>query len=361
MTSTVAKLIGMSRRTAQSTASEAAKAELTPHEVFQIATKGADSACMIQIDDSHPSNGTNTAILLNTKPLELLEEYSKKAIEDLFLTLTDRSKVRVYVCDMADFLIDLGERYFIRSLIVADPYHVLKPILKLFNSLLEPLEKEILAEYIAAIKSGQIVRPIRARHISRKQKQKIAKRDAEKDAPDPKFGEIKILLHTKIAELDEVQKKAVRHILRNFTQIQAGYVYLQRVVALYHIPMASSKASKAFDRFEAKMPVETRNHFAKFLNLCEKYRGYICAFWDCGWTNAEVEAQNGVIDLLDKKGRGLLFPELRRQWLYGLSATVILGERKPSRRAGVNLAVGKFKRNFRELHKLSAPEPVRTG
>ena len=233
-TSAIAKAIGMSRRTAQSLASEAGKAELTPQEVFRIAAEDADSACVIQIDDSHPSNGTNTAILLNAKPFELLEEYSKEAIEAFFLTLMDRTKVRVYVCDMTEYLFRLGEKYCIRAFIVADPFHVLRELLKNFDSLLKPFEAEILTEYIVAIKSGHIIRPIRAKHISRKQKQKIKKRDAEKDAPDPKFGEIKILLHTRIAELDELQTEAVRYIMRNFKQIRAGYAYLQRVMALYH-------------------------------------------------------------------------------------------------------------------------------
>src|SRR5208282_4338130 len=160
---------------------------------------------------------------------------------------------------------------FVLALIVADPYHVSRGLLKCFDAMLEPLQAEILGEYISAIKSGLIVRPKRARHISRKQK-KRAKKNAQ-----PQIGEIKILLHTKIAEMDGLQRKAVKHILRHFPQIRAGYAYLQRVMALYHIPMASSQASEALDKYEAKMPEETRAHYAAFLNTCEKYRDYICA------------------------------------------------------------------------------------
>ena len=66
-TSSIAKTTGMSRRTVQSMASEAEMEQLTPQEVFRLATEAPDSACVIQIDDSHPSNGTNTSILLNAK------------------------------------------------------------------------------------------------------------------------------------------------------------------------------------------------------------------------------------------------------------------------------------------------------
>jgi transposase len=351
-TSSIAKRTGMSRRTAQSIASEAESEQLTPQEIFRLATEAPDSACVIQIDDSHPSNGTNTAILLNAKPWELLEFYTKEAIKAFFLTLTDRSKVRVYVCDMREFLFDLGRTYFVLALIVADPYHVLRDLLRCFDAMLAPLQAEILDEYISAIKSGLIVRPKRARHISRKQR-KRAKKKAQ-----PQIGEIKILLHAKIAELDGLQRLAVKHILRHFPQIRADYKYLQRVMALYHIPIASSQASEAFDRYETKMPEETRAHYATFLNTCEKYRDYICAFWNCGWSNAELEAQNGVIARLDKRAYGLLFPELRREWLYGRSTTAILGEGKPSTEGGVNLTIGRFKKEIRALRTLSAPGPV---
>ncbi len=356
MPSSIAKTIGMSRRTAQSIASEAGREQLTPQEIFRLATDDPDSAIVIQIDDCHPSNGTNTTLLLNGKPWELLEDYTKKAIDEFFLSLDDRGKVRVYVCDLTDFLFDLGRKRFVSALIVADPFHVLKLLLPCFDSSLEHFQAGILAEYISAIRSGLIVRPKRAQHMSRKQK-KRAKKNAKKEAL-PQIGEIKILLHTKIAELDELQRKAVRHILRRFPQIRASYAYLQRVMALYHIPMASAQASEALDKYEAKMPEETRAHYATFLNTCEKYRDFICAFWDCGWSNAEVEAQNGVIARLDQRGHGLLFPELRRQWLYGRSTTAILGERKPSTKRGVSLTIGKFKKDIRALSRLSAPGPV---
>ena len=195
----------------------------------------------------------------------MLEDYTKASIDKFFLTLNDRSKVRVYVCDLTNFLFDLGRKRFVSALIVADPFHVLKLLLACFESSLEHCQAEILAEYVSAIKSGLIVRPKRALHISRKQK-----KNARKEAL-PQIGEIKILLHTKIAELDEPQRKAVRHILRRFPQIRASYAYFQRVMALYHIPMASSQASEAFDKYEAKMPEETRTHYATFLNTCEKW------------------------------------------------------------------------------------------
>jgi hypothetical protein len=338
----------------QSLASETAKVQPTPQEIFRQATAAEDAACVIQVDDAHPSNGTNTAILLNGKPLELLQEYNKTAIEAFFCSLANRHKVRIYVSDLAEYLLELGHKYFLMALIVADPFHVVKELLMCFDSFLEPFEARMLAEYTSAINAGCLARPVRTKRSKRKQTGK----KTEDKIKAPTFAEIRILLRTKSGELNPVQAETVKFLTTGFREVVAGYVYVQGVMALYHKEMAPAKASEALDGLEADLlkaglPPQLLECFLKFRNLCQRCRDEICAFWACGWANAEVEAQNSVIKNIDRQGHGLTFEELRRRWLYGKSSSELLG------RAQVEEGdLGPPKKEIRELHKLPPPEPV---
>lgn len=309
---------------------------------------------VIQIDDAHPSNGTNTAILLNGKPLELLETYDKAAIEEFFKSLDNRETVRIYISDLAPFLLILGRTYFREALIVADPYHVVLHLFDCFDLLLEPLEAKMLTEYIRAIDDGRLIRPIRAKKAKSKQTSKKTKAITKA----PTFAEIRILLRTKINKLDDVQRIAAKFLIEGFPDVRAAYFYLQRVQALYHTRISPADASKALDKFEAKLPPQVAQCFWKLLDLCRQNRDTICAFWACGWSNSEAEAQNGVINDIDRRGRYLKFPELRRRWLYGRSASTILGRSQQSFRSDEKEKTGPPKKKIRELRTLPSPEPV---
>jgi transposase len=357
-TSDVAVDTGMSRRTVQIIAVENGRGRHTPQEVFRRATLTKNAACVINIDDSHPSLGACTAILLNGKPLQLLEHYNIDAVESFFISLPaeGRDKVLVYVSDTAPFLLRLGRKYFRNARIVADPYHVIRKALECFDPILKDFETSILERYSGAIKEGSLVRPIVGR--GRKEQESTDSIGQIKRPNDPKIGEIKLLLHTKAGELQAEHRAAVDFLLAAFPDLRPAYFYLQGVMGLYHRRISANKASRRLDKLSEKLPATLKLRFKKFLKYSLKHRQAICEFWRCGWTNAEVEAQNGVIANIDDCGRGLKFPELRRRWLYGRSASATLDGLRMSSSSKLDEKAGPKKKGIRELRTLPPPSPV---
>ena len=305
---------------------------------------------VIQIDDSHPSIGPCTIILLNGEPWELLEHYDVDDIETFFLSLPEehRIKVLVYVCDTAPFLLRLGRKFFPNARLVVDPFHVIRDAIKCFDKILQDFETPLIKLYKRAIKEGELVRPQFAR---RKRKLLRGKGRARKQK-EPTVGEIQLLFHTKRGDLNQEHGAAVRFLLRSSKELRPAYFFLHGLMALYHRTTSANKASRRFDKLFRKLPAELQPRFEEFTRYCYKHRQAICEFWRCGWTNAEVEAQNGVIADIDRRARGLKFAELRRRWLYGESATKTLKRRKTSPKLGPK------KKEIRELRALPPRSPV---
>ena len=126
--------------------------------------------------------------------------------------------------------------------------------------------------------------------------------------------------------------------------------------AIFDLRWPLADASKKFNQFEAKLPEHVREGLSKFLNTGRKNRDVICAFWPMGWTNADIECQNGIIKKIERAAGGSLeYEELRRQWIYGRSMSAILGrekERVPGKKNGPQ------KKSILELSKMPPPEPV---
>lgn len=220
-----------------------------------------------------------------------------------------------------------------------------------------------LGEYSRAINEGRIIRPARPKKKKRKKKnnnpeKKLSQTDnkeEEEKLREPTAAEIRILLHTKVGETNRIQKTAVRFLLRSLPEVRAAYCYLQRVMRLYHTRVKAAEASRALDKFEERLPEHVRDGLSTFLTSCRKHRDVICAFWTMGWTNAEIESQNGIIKEIDRMARGLGFEELRRRWLYGRSMSSIL-ERETEKALGKKK--GPRKKGVRELSTEPPPEPV---
>jgi transposase len=376
----IAALTGLSRRTEQDIARKTAQTLRTPQQIFkQVTSDGRGHT--IQIDDSNPSRGVVTAILLDGKPLEILKEYSKAEIESFFMTLDlkGRENITCYVSDLANFLLGLGRKYFPGATIVADAHHVIRLLLKDFDKYLSTVETAVVIEYIRAIEEKWIVRPQRPKKGKKnslpQQNTPETDNDAEgNETPQPTAAEIRILLHTKLVGTNPTQKMALRFLLKRFPDVRGAYCYLQRVMRLYHStklvtfePDASGRrsatvrvidakdASRELNRFEARLPPDERGNLITFLNSCRKNRDVICAFWPTGWSNADIESQNGVIKQIDNAARGIAFIELRRQWLYGRSLSAILGREKER---VLGKKDGPQKKSILELSKLPPPEPV---
>lgn len=382
-TSDVAGLSGLSRRTVQNIARETAKSLPTPQEVFKMVTAGGKGH-ILQIDNYRALFGPCTSILLDGRPLELLKGYDEATIAAFFETL-DREglkNITCYVSDMAVFLLRMGRKYCPCATVVADPHHVVRSLIKCFDEFLKPFEDAMLAEYIRAIDDHHIVRPARPKKGKRKKKIlpelqvfETGNEEEEKETRQPTAAEIRIMLHTKIAKTDHAQKMALRFLLNQFPDVRAAYYYMQRVMRLYHIVemvaygrdafglrttkvkvLDAKDASMEFNKFEAKLPEHVREGLGTFLNTGRKNRDVICAFWPMGWTNADIECQNGIIKKIERASSGSLqFEELRRQWLYGLSMSAILGREKERVLGKKN---GPQKKSILELSKVPPPEPV---
>jgi hypothetical protein len=112
------------------------------------------------------------------------------------------------------------------------------------------------------------------------------------------------------------------------------------------------------DKLFEKLPAPLKLRFEEFSVYSLKHRQAICKFWKCGWTNAEAEAQNGVISNINGRGRGLKFPEVRRRWLYGQSSSITLDRLQPSSSSELGEKAGPKKKGIRELRTLPPPSPV---
>ncbi len=353
-TSDIAVLTGLSRRTVQQIAQDAAKSLPTPQAVFRSITADGGGH-VIQIDNAHPSGGEYTSILLDSKPFHLIEEYNEAAVAAFFTSLEGCEKITCYVSDMAEFLLRRGRMHFRSATIIADPHHVIRRMMECFDAFLKLHEEAMLDEYIRAIESGLLIRPRRPKNT------KILKNCASNhrigaEVPRrPTSAEIRILLHTKVCEATQLQKTAVRYLLVRFPDVRAAYCYLQRVMRLYHTQVSAKEASKALDKFEARLPDNVRGGLDRFLASCRTNRDVICAFWAMGWTNAEIESQNGVIKAINQIAHGLSFEELRRRWLFGNSMSAIL-EREKERALGKR--GGPRKKGIRELRTEPPPEPM---
>lgn len=351
-TTEIAVATGLSRRTIQSIAREAARECPTPQEVFRLATVAEDAACVIQVDDAHPARGlTNTAILLNSRPWELLESYTKAAIEEFFFTLPNREKVKAYASDLAGGLLDSGRTYFPNADIIADQYHVIKQLLKSFDELLTPLKNQLVAECACAIHENPDLHPILAKKKGRKPSEpKLPKRIAE-----PKYAQIRILLRTRTEKLNAGQKSIVRRLISRFPVVRSGYFYVQLVIRVYHKDKSPEAVSNDLNRWETKLSEEARALLEPFLDLCRRHRDAVCAFWKVGWSTSESEAQNRVIKDINRRGCGLSHSERRRRWVNGQSASSRLHRKQSS---SVGDETGPKKKKVYELHALPPPAPV---
>ncbi len=278
----------------------------------------------------------------------MLEGYNESVITDFFLSLpgSDRDKVNVYVADLTRYLFAIGRKFFPRAFVVADPYHFVRRIIDFLDAAAKPRETEMMAAYVGAIQDGVIARPLRAK---RKAKTSAAVVGPEMERV-PTFAEIKILLHTRVIHLDGSQKTAVNYLLDRFDDVRAGYVYLQAVMSLYHTPVSQEVASRTFDSLEQGLVEsgwlrtdsrgELDGPFAGLVKLNRSCRDEICAYWACGWSNGETEAQNAVIAGIDRMARGLGIDELRRRWISGKSSTAILAARRKTGRSEGKVKTG---------------------
>ncbi len=358
---------GMSRRLVQHIAGAIAETMPTPQQVFLEATKAEDACCIIQVDDAHPSCGVQTTILLNGKKFELLDGYNESVIAQFFVGLDSigRDKVSIYVSDLAPFLLSLGRKYFRYALVVADPYHVVRKIMACFDAILESHKAAILDEYKQAIRDGILDRPVRARRKSRAR----GTSEDQQESREPQLGEIKLLLHRKEQEIRKQEQLAIQRLLEPLPDVRAGYMYLQGMMSLYHMPVSQVEASQAFDRLEIGLRdagllysgphAQLIGPFAACVNLSHLRRNEICAFWACGWTNAETEAQNGVIKDIDRRGKGLMPRDLRRSWLYGESPSELLARRKPA--VQTETSARSAPKKIRVLKDLPAPPMLPLG
>ena len=375
-TTDIAVLTGQTRRIVQLEAQELAKTLPTPQEFFLRVTSDGRGH-VIQIDNAHPSLGECTSILLDGKPFWLLPAYNEDIIAEFFRTLDvkGRENVTCYISDLAGFLLRIGREFFPNAIVVADPHHVVRRLQLCFDKFLKLSQDAIVAEYITAIDDKRIVRPPRRKRKRVKSPQEnLSKANHKEEQKKPTFAEIQILLHTRLRRTTQVQRKALKLLLKRFPSVRAAYCYMQRVMRLYHtseidihkrdasgLRISTKKVIKAkdasvvLDRFEAKLPEHVRKGLRKFLRSCRKNRDVICAFWPTGWTNAEMESQNSVINGIDSAGRGVEFEELRRRFVHGESLSVIL---KRADKKVLNKTEGPQKKSIRELKDVPPPEPV---
>lgn len=381
-TTAIAVLTGLSRRMVQEIARATAKTLPTPQEVFKKVTSDGKGHIM-QIDNCHSSMGEGTSFLLDGKPFHMLDEYNETAITVFLLTLDTegRNNIICVVSDLAEFLLKLERRCFPHATIVADPHHVVRLLHERFDKFLKPIEDAMLAEYKTAIDNRHIIRPPRPKKKRLKKKSRLKQdiseagnQEEEKKLRQPTAAEIRILLHTKIAETNPVQRKALMFLLMRFPCVRAAYVYQQRVMRLYHteemvtygrgasglrtttVKVIDAKdASIELDKFGAKLPEHVREGIGTFLNTCRKNRDVICAFWPIGWTSGEIESQNGIINGIDRAAHGLVCEELCRRWVHARSLSAVLGRDKER---VLGKKKGPRKKTIEELRMMPPPVPV---
>lgn len=211
--------------------------------------------------------------MLDMQPTRLKED-----ITPYFEKMDDRHKVEVVCQDMYSPYRQVTKKMFKNAVTVVDKFHVVK----LANEGVDSVRKMI-----------------------------------QKDLSDNERIALKRIHNNLLARSDN-PKKGVKFyqnsIFEKYPAIHQAYLIKERLYELYDAP-DRPEAEKALTDWVNHMPQEFEPHFSRALSAVKNWRPWILRYFEYPFTNAYIETLNGLIDEMNRVGRGYKFETLRAKAL----------------------------------------------
>jgi len=215
--------------------------------------------------------------------LDMQESRVEKDLNAYFERQTGKDRVEVVCQDMWQAYRKVTKRFFPNAVTVIDKFHVVR----LANFAVEECRKAIQA-----------------------------------DLPDDERKYLKRIHWSLYArdddDIKEPTKERLDKLFKRFPLLGTAYYLKEEFFNLYDLDSRAA-AETAYARWETAIPVELEGSFKEVRTAMKNWRPYIFRHWEHRYTNAYVEAMNGLIDEMNRRGRGYGFETLRAKALlkYG--------------------------------------------
>jgi transposase len=216
--------------------------------------------------------------------IDLLPSRKNEVIEAYFNTLRDRQNVEVITQDMYWAYKEVNERYFRKAMIVIDKFHVVRYA----NIAVENVRKAIQG---LLDNEGRI-----------NMKRRIA------------------LLGARPATLNDERQRDLKKLLKDYPTLDMAVQYKEAFFEMYDC-QTRAEAEKHFETWAELLPKEMEKPFAVVLRVMreKRWKPLILNYFEHPYTNAYIEALNGLMDQINRTGRGYNLDTLRAKALlrYG--------------------------------------------
>lgn len=223
------------------------------------------------------------------QPIDLLETRTKKAVIRYLSTL-DKSKVDLVAMDMWNPYREAVHAALPGSHIIVDKFH----ITRMANEAMETVRKRVRRELRADRKKLQ--------SLQLKDDRKILLARAHWLTPEQLF---------------------IRDTwIDNIPALDHAYDAKEWFLAIWDSAGDRASAEYMYERWLVRMDnyVDVQTAFAPIVTAMKNWHTEIFNYWDAGQkvTNAYTEALNGLLKLVNRRGRGYSFKVVRAKLLYGI-------------------------------------------
>lgn len=216
--------------------------------------------------------------------LDLLPSRKTDVLEAYFHTLRDRQNVEVITQDMYWAYKEINERYFRNAMIVIDKFHVVR---------YANIAVEIVRKAIQGLLDNE------------------GRINMKRRIP---------LLGARPATLNDERKAELKKLLKDYPTLDMVVQYKEAFFEMYDCK-TRTEAEKHFEAWAAMLPKEMEKPFAVILRIMKekRWKPLILNYFDHPYTNAYIECLNGLMDQINRTGRGYNLETLRAKALlrYG--------------------------------------------
>lgn len=208
--------------------------------------------------------------------LDIRQSRKNEDLEAYFGSLKGRENVEVITQDMYWPYKEVNDRYFRKAMIVIDKFHVVRYA----NMAVENVRKAI---------QGLLDNEGR---ISMKRK----------------IG----LLGSRPATLNDESRKVLKQLLKDYPTLDMAVQYKEAFFEMYDC-QTRAEAEKHYETWVELLPKEMEKPFAVILRVMKerRWKPLILNYFEHPYTNAYIEALNGLIDQINRTGRGYNLDTLR--------------------------------------------------
>jgi transposase len=148
-----------------------------------------------------------------------------------------------------------------------------------------------------------------------------------------KLARVRPLLLKSASKLDKADRTGLRAWFVMYPRLEAAYTAKEQFYAVYE-SASRAEAERRLKAWTSALTAETQTDFAPLLTSLLNWHDEILAYFDHRITNAYTEALNGLVKLMNWKGRGYDFQTIRAKTLFSGAHRVS----RPRMRRGTGLA-----------------------